>query len=143
MSQHDIAQHIKILAWLHIVGHLIFLIIGGFLFTLLTGIGAVSGDAQALAILTVVGTALGVLLTLLAIPGMVAGYGLLKRQPWGRYLAIVVGIFNLVNFPIGTVIGAYTLFILFQNSAEAYFSHDIVDMASQKPVATTGHQRPV
>jgi len=143
MSQHEIGQHIKILAWLHIVGHAIFLVIGGFLFTLLTGIGAVSGDAEALAILTVVGTSLGVLLALLAIPGMVAGYGLLKRRAWGRYLAIVVGIFNLINFPIGTVIGAYTLIILLQNSAEAYFSNVGTDLAPQQPVTTTGHHQPI
>jgi hypothetical protein len=138
MTQQNIAQHIKILAWLHIVGHLIFLIIGGLLFTLLTGIGAVVGDAQALAILTVVGTALA----LLAIPGILAGYGLLKGYMWGRYLAIVVGIFNLVNFPIGTVIGVYTLYILFQQSAEAYFtgresepvvSHTTVDTGRRQP----------
>ncbi|MEZ4736401.1 MAG: hypothetical protein R3E79_55655 [Caldilineaceae bacterium] len=143
MNPQEIGQHIKILAWLHIVGHVIFLVIGGFLFTLLTGIGAVSGDAEALAILTVVGTSLAVLLALLAIPGIVAGYGLLKHRSWGRYLAIVVGIFNLINFPIGTVIGAYTLIILLQTSAEAYFSDTVADTAPQSPVTTTGHHQPV
>lgn len=140
MNQHEMEQHIKILAWLHLVGHAIFLVIGGFLFMLLTGIGAVSGDAQALAILTVVGTSLGVLLALLAVPGMVAGYGLLKRRTWGRYLAIVVAIFNLVNFPIGTVIGGYTLIILLQNRAEAYFSDHTYELIQPSPAE---HHQPV
>jgi hypothetical protein len=143
MNHYEIGQHVKILAWLHLVGHALFLVIGGFLFTLLTGIGAVSGDAQALAVLTVVGTALGVLLALLAIPGMLAGYGLLKGRAWGRYLAIVVAIFNLVNFPIGTVIGAYTLIILLQNGAEAYFGNSTGEIAPPPPVTTTGHQQPI
>lgn len=143
MNPNELGQHIKILAWLHIVGHAIFLIIGGFLFTLLTGIGAVSGDAQALAILTVVGTSLGVLLALLAVPGMVAGYGLLRRRAWGRYLAIVVGIFNLVNFPIGTVIGAYTLIILLQNGAEAYFSNSQDEITSKETGVTPVHHQPM
>lgn len=143
MNQQEIGQHIKILAWLHIVGHAMFLIIGGFLFILLTGIGAVSGDAQALAVLTVVGTALGALLAFLAIPGIAAGYGLLKRRGWGRYLAIVVAIFNLVNFPIGTIIGIYTLVILLQNGAEAYFSNYVDTSAPPNSVPPTGQQQPV
>lgn len=140
MNQRELGQHINILAWLHIVGHAIFLVIGGFLFTLLTSIGAVSGDPQALAILSVVGTTVGILLALLAVPGMVAGYGLWRRRPWGRYLAIVVGIFNLVNFPIGTVIGAYTLIVLLQNGAEAYFSSQPHDLLQAPP---TEHHLPV
>lgn len=140
MNQQELGQHINILAWLHIVGHAIFLIIGGFLFTLLTSIGAVSGDPQALAILSVVGTTVGVLLALLALPGMVAGYGLWRRRPWGRYLAIVVGIFNLVNFPIGTVIGAYTLIVLLQNGAEVYFGDQRYELRQGPP---TEHHLPV
>lgn len=140
MNQQELGQHITILAWLHIVGHAIFLIIGGFLFTLLTSIGAVSGDPQALAILSVVGTTVGVLLALLALPGMAAGYGLWRRRPWGRYLAIVVGIFNLVNFPIGTVIGAYTLIVLLQNGAEAYFRDQRYALRQGSP---TEHHLPV
>ncbi|MCE7989382.1 MAG: hypothetical protein DYG89_50160 [Caldilinea sp. CFX5] len=140
MKQQELGQHINILAWLHIVGHAIFLIIGGFLFTLLTSIGAVSGDPQALAILSVVGTTVGLLLALLALPGMVAGYGLWRRRTWGRYLAIVVGIFNLVNFPIGTVIGAYTLIVLLQSGAEAYFSDHQHDLLQGPP---TEHHQPV
>ncbi|MEZ4864560.1 MAG: hypothetical protein R3C14_24810 [Caldilineaceae bacterium] len=122
MGPREMEQHVRILAWLYMIGHAIFLVIGGFLFMLLTGIGAASGDSQALAILTIVGTALGLLLTLLALPGIVAGYGLLKRRMWGRYLAIVVAIFDLANFPIGSIIGAYTLFVLLQSNAEAYFA---------------------
>lgn len=140
MKQQELGQHINILAWLHMVGHALFLIIGGFLFMLLTSIGAVSGDPQALAVLSVVGTTVGGLLALLALPGIAAGYGLWRRRAWGRYLAIVVGIFNLVNFPIGTVIGAYTLIVLLQNGAEAYFTDQPYD---QLPVPPTEHHLPV
>jgi hypothetical protein len=34
----------------------------------------------------------------------------------------VLGFFSLFNFPVGTLIGAYTLFVLLQNSATAYFA---------------------
>ena len=55
-------------------------------------------------------------------PGLLAGYGLLKRASWGRVLAIVVGVLGLFNFPVGTVIGIYSLWVLLQNAATDYFT---------------------
>ncbi|MCL4861938.1 MAG: hypothetical protein KJZ93_21150 [Caldilineaceae bacterium] len=118
----ELRQHVTILGWLFIGGHAFFLLIGGFVFLLLSTIGAVSGDPQATLILGVVGTAVGALLALLAVPGIVAGFGLLARKAWARYLAIVVAILGLLNFPIGTLIGVYTLWVLMQESANEYFA---------------------
>jgi hypothetical protein len=58
----------------------------------------------------------------LGIPGLLAGYGLLTRKPWARVLAIVVGILGLLNFPVGTAIGIYTLWVLMQPAASEYFA---------------------
>ena len=69
----------------------------------------------------VVGTAVGLLFAALGIPGVVAGYGLLTKKPWARVLTIVVGILSLVNFPVGTAIGLYTLWVLTQPAATEYF----------------------
>jgi len=41
-----------------------------------------------------------------------AGWSLLNRKPWGRVLAIVVGVLALVKFPLGTALGIYTLWVL-------------------------------
>jgi hypothetical protein len=121
LSQQELQQQVTILGWLYIIGYALFLVIGAFVFTLLTSIGAVSGDEQAMVILSLVGTSVGVLLVILAVPGIVAGFGLLAHKNWGRYLAIVVGILGLVNFPVGTLIGLYALWILTQEQATAYF----------------------
>jgi hypothetical protein len=122
MTTREIEQHVKILGWLHIVGHALFLVIGLFIFFLLIGIGAVSGEAEAMGVLTIVGIFVGGIMLVLALPGLAAGYGLLKRRSWGRLLAIVVGALNLPNFPLGTVVGVYTLYVLLQNEASAYFA---------------------
>jgi hypothetical protein len=122
MNQHDIQQHITILSWLYIVGHAVFLAVGGFVFLLLTGIGAASGEAEALTVLGLIGTAVGLLLAAIAIPGLLAGYGLLARKPWARILAIVVGALGLVNFPLGTAIGLYTFWVLSQPTVTDYFA---------------------
>lgn len=121
LSRREMEQHVTILGWLHIVASGIFMIVGVFVFTLLTGIGVAAGDPDAVAVLGVVGTAVGLLLAALSLPGLLAGYGLLRRKMWGRTLALVVGIINLVNVPIGTLIGAYTVWVLLQDSALDYF----------------------
>jgi hypothetical protein len=131
MSKQDLQQHVTILGWLHIIGHALFLIIGLFIFTLLTSIGAVTGDPEAVAILSLVGTLVGSLLAILGIPGILAGYGLLIRKSWGRYLAIVIGILNLINFPLGTIIGLYTLLVLLQDEANGYFMPPAPPMQTQ------------
>ncbi len=122
MQRREIELHVGILGWLFIASHLIFLIIGGFVFTLLTSIGVLAGDPQALPILSLVGSMVGGLLTLLALPGIVAGYGLLTRRRWGRMLAIVVGILNLANVPLGTALGCYTLYVLLQEQVDELFA---------------------
>ncbi len=122
LTQHDMHQHVTILGWLYIIGHVFFIIIGGFVFVLLMGIGVFARDLEAPAILSIIGTWTAVLLTVLALPGLIAGVGLLKRQMWGRVLAIIVAFFGLINFPIGTAIGIYALFVLLQNAAADYFT---------------------
>lgn len=105
LSQRDLQQHVMILGWLFVVGNIFYLAVGAFIFVLLTGVGATSGEPEALAVLSIVGTSVGMLLGVLAIPGLFAGYGLLAKKPWARVLAIVVGILGVVNAPLGTVIG--------------------------------------
>lgn len=121
LNQHDMQQHVTILGWLYIIGHVFFIVIGGFVFVLLTSIGVFVRDPEALPILSIVGTWTALFLTVLALPGLVAGIGLLKRQMWGRILAIIVAFFGLINFPIGTAISVYALFVLLQNTAAEYF----------------------
>jgi hypothetical protein len=122
MNQRDVQQHVVILGWLYLVGHAIFLAIGVFVFVLLTGVGVATREPEARTVLGIVGISVGMLLSTLAVPGLLAGYGLLKRRTWARPLAIVVGILNLVNFPIGTMIGIYTFWVLAQSAATDYFT---------------------
>jgi hypothetical protein len=122
MMQRDVQQHITVLGWLYIVCHALFLIVGGFVFLLLTGIGFGSGDAEAARILPIVGISIGLLLVALPLPGLAAGYGLLTHKPWARILAIVVGVLSLLNYPLGTIIGFYTFLVLMPRAAADYFA---------------------
>ena len=122
LNQINMPQHVTIVGWLFIISHVFFIMIGGFVFVLLTGIGVVVHDREVLSILGIVGTWTALFLTMLALPGLIAGVGLLKRQMWGRILALIVAFFGLINFPIGTAISVYALFVLLQNAAADYFA---------------------
>jgi hypothetical protein len=65
--------------------------------------------------------AVGVALAVSAIFGIIAGWGLLERQPWSRMLAIVLGCVLLLNLPLGTALGVYTLWVLLPARAEGEF----------------------
>ena len=81
-----------------------------------------SAPAEAARILPIVGISVGLLLAALALPGLAAGYGLLRHKPWARILAFVVGVLSLLNFPLGTIIGIYTFVVLMQPAAADYFA---------------------
>ena len=118
----DMNIHVPLLGWLYIAGHAIFLLLGICGLLLLSGIGGITGDPVANRILTLIGTFGAVFFTLLSLPGLLASFGLIKREPWARILALVIAFLNLVNFPLGTVLGIYAFFVLLQKEASEYFS---------------------
>ena len=60
-------------------------------------------------------------LVLLAVVNVVVGWGLLRMQNWARWAAIVLSVFRLPNFPIGTVIGGLIIYYLVQDKARVQF----------------------
>ena len=46
------------------------------------------------------------------IPGLVGGIALLRQRPWARLVIIVVSVLLLFEFPIGTLLGGFGLWVL-------------------------------
>ncbi len=136
LNEQQLQLHVPIVGWLLIVGHVIFLVAAGFVFLLLTSIGVAVRDVEASSILFIVATAVAALLGLLAIPGLVAGFGLLARKNWARILAIVVAILGLLNFPLGTLIGLYAIWVLLQDAATGYFTQHNPDLETMPKPAS-------
>jgi hypothetical protein len=65
--------------------------------------------------------ALGAFLAITAAVGILVGWGLISHQPWARMLAIVVGCLKLIEFPFGTALSIYTLWVLTSQGAEANY----------------------
>jgi hypothetical protein len=125
--------HVKVLAWLYIIFGVLGTLLGLGLMALLSVIGmagaASDPDAwMALPILGLTGAALGTFLLILSLPGIIAGAGLLKYRQWARILTIVLSALNLMNFPIGTVLGIYGLWVMLSDEGSRLFA--------QPPVST-------
>jgi len=63
-----------------------------------------------------------VLMLLLTIPSIVVGIGLMRFQRWARAIATIIAILQLLNFPIGTALGIYALWVLLSPEADPLFS---------------------
>lgn len=63
-------------------------------------------------------TFIGWLILAKAAAGFIAGWGLLQRQDWARIVALVVGFVALLNVPIGTALGVYTLWVLLPSQSD-------------------------
>jgi len=61
---------------------------------------------------------IGWLILVKAAVGLIAGWGLLQREEWARVFALVVGFLALLNVPIGTALGIYTLWVLLPSQSE-------------------------
>lgn len=122
LGQNEMETHVTLLGWLHIAGNIVILLVGLCVFVFLIGIGSfVTDDFIANRILTIVGAFVAIVLTTFALPGIVAGYGLLRRQSWARILSMIVAFFGLLNFPLGTALGIYSFYVLLQDEAQNYF----------------------
>jgi hypothetical protein len=119
--------HVKVLGVLHIVLGALGILGALTLMLMLGGVAtavAAEGDpdaALAIPILGITGGAMVAFLVLASVPGMVAGWGLMKFRPWARILALVLSILALILFPFGTLVGIYGLWVLLNKETERLF----------------------
>lgn len=115
-------QQINIIAYLYIALGVLTLL-GALIVTLsIAGGGWLSGDDTAVAVTSATGFIIGGFIAVGGIFSLVAGYGLLKRRSWARTLTIVLSVLNLLNFPIGTALGGYALYIMLKDETKAEFA---------------------
>jgi hypothetical protein len=117
--------HIKVISWLYIILGALGLLGAAILILLVAGGGLISGDRTAILATTLVSVILGTVIILVSVPGIIAGIGLLKYRPWARILALVLGILNLPGFPVGTILGIYTIWALLDDESAGLFESSV------------------
>jgi len=88
------------------------ILVGGFIFVLLAGIGFAAH----------LGFVIGGFLTIISVPGIIGGIGLLHRREWARILVLIISALHLLNIPIGTAVGAYSIWVLVQRETVLLFN---------------------
>ncbi len=106
--------HLLGILWLAIsafntIGGVVLYVIANTLFAHLHEMGAPEAPAAFLRPLLSV---IAIFVLAKAACGFIAGWGLMKREPWARVIALVLGFISLFNVPFGTAVGVYTLWVL-------------------------------
>src|SRR5207253_6719845 len=116
VQKNRVQEHVRLLAilWmaysaLNVVGGIILVVISNTLFGRFSQAGP---PPEVTSWLRPFLTVIGCLVLAKAAGGLIAGWGLLQREPWGRILRLVVGFISLFNISIGTALGVYTLRLL-------------------------------
>lgn len=120
--------HVKVLGVLYLAVSAVCLVTALFLLLVMgsaAGIVGATADPQdaaiAIQILGIAGSALAICLGAFSLPGLITGYGLLICKPWARVLGIVLSALILIIIPVGTILGAYGLWVLLSKDAERLF----------------------
>jgi hypothetical protein len=119
--------HVKITAILFLVFG-VALTAAAFFSSLLFGglaylIGASHDEGAPLgaALMGLTGAALTIVLLLFSVPAVICGWGLLRYRRWARLLGIVLAAIALLRVPVGTLFGAYALWVFFSRRSEPLF----------------------
>jgi len=111
--------HVKVLGVIYIAISAFFVLAALFLLLAVGSAAGIVGAAAepenalvAIPILGIAGSFAATILLILGLPGLIGGWGLLNYRPWARILVIVLSALNLLNFPVGTVLGIYGLWVL-------------------------------
>ncbi|WP_423128903.1 hypothetical protein [Gaoshiqia sp. Z1-71] len=116
-------KHISLIGILHIVCGALGLLTALFIYTMLHLVGDFTDDSNANFILSTIANILAVVFVIFSIPGIIGGIGLIKRRQWARILILILSILNLLNFPLGTALGIYSIWALVQPEIVAEFGH--------------------
>jgi hypothetical protein len=116
-------KHVALVAVINIVFGAIGILVGLFLFVVLVFGGLASGEPEAMAITSVLGTTLCGFFLILSVPEVIGGVGLLRRRNWARILVLIISVLDLINIPVGTVIGVYSLWVLLNDRTPELFKN--------------------
>ncbi len=131
-----VRTHIRTLAVLQIIYASIGLAMALGVLMLFGGVAAIVGFSAplddllvAVPVLTVIGAVGSLVLIVFSLPRLVAGIGLLRMRPWARVLTIVVSGLGLLDFPVGTGLGVYGLWVLTHSESSALFAQPALQVA--------------
>ena len=86
-------------------------------------------EIEVIELVTFVSGFIGGALLLTAIPAIIAGVGCIQEKEWSKILSLIMGVIYLLFFPVGTLIGIYSIWLNAQTiikEKEPRFATDLV-----------------
>ena len=121
-SDGRVARHVQLVAILWLAAGFINLLCAGFLLVMGNTLFPALVRSQPVFplghFLQSVFSILGILIGLKALLCFAGGWGLLQRESWARLLVLVLAIISLLNMPLGTALGIYTLWVFIPSQSE-------------------------
>lgn len=114
-------KHVSVVAALQIGLSIFGIIVGVVILLILSMVGSFTGDPQAGFILRLIGSIAAVFFFVMSVPGIIAGIGLMRHKEWARILTLVLSVIGLMNFPLGTAVGIYSIWALVQDDVLSIF----------------------
>jgi len=116
-------SHVKAVGIIHIAFSALGIILAIVIFSALNIVAKIPDvGEEATRILQLIGVILPWFFIVFSLPGIVGGIGLLKLQGWARIIVLIISFLGLLNFPIGTAVGIYSIWVLFDKRTEKIFA---------------------
>jgi Ni,Fe-hydrogenase I cytochrome b subunit len=116
-------KHINTVAALQIGLSIFNLIMALAVYSFMKLIGGFVDDPSGEMVLTLIANMAATFLIILSFPGIIAGLGLYRRKEWARILTLILSVIHIFNFPFGTAIGIYSIWVLIQPESVAAFGN--------------------
>ena len=120
--ENKMEKHLTIIAALQVGFSLLGILAAVIVYTVLRSVSTFVDDYQAERVLRIVAFWVPLFLMVISVPGLIGGIGLFMRQGWARILVLIFSVLDLLNIPIGTAIGIYTIWVLVQTDTVKLFN---------------------
>jgi len=110
-------DHLKVLGWLYVASGALVLLVAAVFGTLFGVVGIATSAEEGGALIGGIGVLFALFIALLGVPSLVCGWALLNYKPWARTLGIILSALQIANFPFGTALGGYGLWVLLNDDA--------------------------
>jgi len=123
MEDLPMKKHVTLVAALQIGFSTLGILAAMIVFFAFTFAGSFVKDVDvASSVLRFLGAFLPMLIMCFSLIGLIGGIGLLSYRKWARILVLIVAALGCLNFPLGTLKGVYSIWVLMQDEAMKLFN---------------------
>jgi hypothetical protein len=123
MEESMMKKHVSLVAALQIGFSTIGILAALIVFFVLSFAGSFVSDVhEASTVLRFLGVFLPIIIFTVSVVGLIGGIGLLSYQKWARLVVLVIAAIGCLSFPLGTLKGIYSIWVLMQDESIKLFN---------------------